>query len=273
MKLYDSKRTVFVYLKMFYKNNFAIQSFKVEPMPVNRNAFSVILRNDKEKKIKNTYTIAYAYKPLLYLSGIFAMNIFTFSRKSGIKKISTVNKLYSLVIIATYLAIASIVRPISWRQTEADLPLTILSKIFAVVLGTEIIYGCFIISFGKSVHYITLLEALENIDDHLGNSKNLYLKRRKLATILTVLPPIHIGITFIFESYRILTILKYYTSVILLLQGLIIIYFIIVIYGQTVLFNKLLLSKVRKMSSSKKRIFENDSIQKCLLKVSISISF
>lgn len=254
---------------MFYKSNFGIQSFKVEPAPLNRNAFSVIIQNDKEKKTKSTYSIAYAYKPLLYLSGLFAMNIFKFSRKCGIKKISKMNKLYSLFIIATYLATASIVRPIAWQQTKADIPLTILSKIYGVVLAFEIIYGAFIIAFGKNFHYIALLRALEDIDEHFGNAKQLYLKRRKISTIMTMLPPIHIGITFIFESFRILTILKYYSSSLLLLQGMIIIYFIILIYGQIVLFNILLLSKVSKMSSSKKHIFENDSIKKCLQKVSI----
>lgn len=255
---------------MLYKSDFASRSFKVEPSPltVDRHAFSVIIQNEKETKRKPN-SIALAYKPLLYMSALLSMNIFTFSGKYGITKNSTCNKLYFFVVMASYLSLGAYFKPIFWKIVQVDLPLAITSLIYSGMISFELLYSVYTITFGNSALYISLLEVLENIDEHFGISNQIYAKRRMLAIVLSPVPFIAIAVSGFFTSFKIVYIFNYFSQMIITLQDMTFIYFITLIYGQVVFYNILLLSKISRVSSSKRHIFKYDRIKKCFLKVRI----
>lgn len=241
---------------MLYTSDFINPPKNIRPK-VNRNAFTVNLHNDNEKRKLDSYSVAYVFKPLLYFSSIVAMNTFSYC-KSGITVNGVCSKIHCLFTVITYAIATGIIKPLTWKPLEADVPLIMSTKTFIILQNVELIYDIFCLSFGNSIFYIQLIRTIDDIDIHFGTGEKLFFKRRRFTFFLLFAT---IGVffsTLLFKFYHIYNLLTYITFLFILVHGVTCIFFLVIIYTHLLNLNRLLLEKCPEISESKKLLLEDD---------------
>ncbi|KAL0832184.1 hypothetical protein ABMA28_001639 [Loxostege sticticalis] len=204
--------------------------------------FCVILACDNEINISQKFSLAYAAKPLLYFSNVFGMNMIKYSG-NGFIKVKASSKVYSLAFVGAIISLLIFVRPNSWKYTQLDIPLNILTKSYGTLQTFEALYSVFIVSFANSQNYVEMFQVLQKVDWHFGISKNMLGTRRVISIGLVFLPIAQTFCTFFLRKFDIRNSVSHLTFFLTMLQGSLIIFFTINIFIKYLMLNHLLIVK------------------------------
>lgn len=232
--------------------------------------FCVILPSDNDVNIPHKCSIANAIKPLMYLSSVFGMNMIKYSNNDVIK-VKPSSKLYSLFIMAAIISLLIFVKPNSWKYTQLDIPLNILTKSYGILHTFEALYSVFIVSFANSQNYVEMFRVLHKVDWHFGITKRMLSTRKILSILLIILPIGQTFCTFYLRKFNIRNAVAHLSFFIIMLQGSIIIFFTANIFVKHYMLNQLLLKKTSESIPKHKNITFERSFMSILFEVSICI--
>lgn len=231
--------------------------------------FCVILASDNEINISHKFSLAFAAKPLLYFSNVFGMNMIKYSG-NGFIKVKASSKVYSLAFVGAIISLLIFVRPNSWKYTQLDIPLNILTKSYGTLQTFEALYSVFIVSFANSQNYVEMFQVLQKVDWHFGISKNMLGTRRVISIGLVFLPIAQTFCTFFLRKFDIRNSVSHLTFFLTMLQGSLIIFFTINIFIKYLMLNHLLIVKTSGSIPEHKNILFKGSFMGMIFKVSTS---
>ncbi|XP_063827024.1 uncharacterized protein LOC135076500 isoform X1 [Ostrinia nubilalis] len=204
--------------------------------------------------------MAIAVKPFTYLISIFGMKMIEYSNDEIIK-VKAFSKLYSVSFVAAIISLTIFVKPVSWKYTQLDIPLNILTKSYGILHTAEALYSVLIVSFANSQNYVEMFGVLSKIDWHFGTSKKMFLTRRIMGVCLLILPIVQVLSTCYLRKFNIRNFGAHLSFFLIMLQGSIILLFILNIFMKHFVLNNLLLKKTSgAISEHKKILFERSFV-------------
>ncbi|CAK1579473.1 unnamed protein product [Parnassius mnemosyne] len=252
---------------MFYLSDYRSISNQIKPIITNidKNVFTLTITNENNR-INSENEILRAAKPLIYVVSLFGQQTVRFFKNEA-SKVKAVLKLYSLLLIAAIISLAVLLPPISWSDTRDDPPLNILTKTYVCLQVIEVVYSICIISIWNNGTYVELFKKLNNVDEHYGIGKKVFLKRRFTVILLIFLPTLQVSLTSWLRKFHINNLMTQLTFTILVLQGMFCIYILLNMYLHLLILNSILINKITKMPFGRKFIFQDLLFNKLVKKI------